>query len=88
MRRRFRLSFRCTDVYSSPSEKQRALIIAVGPHPMRGWVQAILALEDGGFLSKPISEEEFKLAGRCEVTMMEVEDMKAQPIIYSADLKT
>ena len=85
-KKRFKLTFRKTEVHGPGGAMQRALIIAVGGSPMKGWLQAILACEDGSMQQKVISQADFDLAAKKEVTLMEVEDQPAPPVIYGADL--
>lgn len=80
-KRRFKLTFRSTEV-AGPEGLQRALIIAVAPTPVKGWLQAILAVEDGSMQQKAISQADFDLAERKQCTLLEVEDERAPPILY------
>ncbi len=84
-KKRFKLSFRSTEVHGPGGETQRALIFATGPCPVKGWIQVILALEDGGMMQKVISQQDFDLAARKEIVMLEVEGERAAPVIYGAD---
>lgn len=85
---RFKLTFRQIMVGSRQImvEAQRALVIAVAPIPgQTGWLQAVLALENGHMMQRPITKLEFDLSARNEVVMMEVEDQEAPSVPY--DLK-
>lgn len=67
---------------------QRALIIAVGPIPgQSGWLQAILACEDGTMTQKAITLIEFELASKNEVTVMEADGETAAPALYGIERK-
>lgn len=78
---RFKLTFRQIMVGT-----QRALVIAIAPVPgQSGWLQAVLALENGKMIQKPITQIEFDIAARHEVTMMEADGEAAPPVAY--DLK-
>jgi hypothetical protein len=87
-KKRFRLSFGSTEVYGPGlSGKQRALIIAVSSVPgVNGWVQAVLACEDGSMQVKTISQIQFDLSQRDLVVLAEVDGERAAPVIYT--LKT
>jgi hypothetical protein len=86
-RKRFRLSFGQTEVAggSGLSGKQRALIIAVSNVPgQNGWVEAVLAVEDGSMQVKTISRMQFERSQFNLVALMEVEGERAAPVIYTA----
>lgn len=83
-KKRFKLTFRQTEIYGGPGGLQRALIIAVGPAPLKGWLTAILACEDGSMQQKIISQQQFDLSAKTEVAMIEAPDERAAPIIYTA----
>jgi len=75
----FKLTFRQIMVGS-----QRALVIAIAPVPgQSGWLQAVLALENGKMIQKPITQIEFDIAARHEVTMMEGNGEAAPSIAYN-----
>lgn len=83
-RKRFKLAFRSTEVHGPGGEMQRALIIAVSqPAGVKGWLEAVLALENGGLLQKMISIPDFELAARKEITLLEVEGEQAAPVLYA-----
>lgn len=85
-KKRFKLAFRSTEIHGPGGTMQRALILAVSEVPqVKGWMAAILALEQGGILQKMISKPEFDLAARKEITLMEVEDEKAAPVLYAGN---
>lgn len=80
-KQRFKLTFRQIMVGT-----QRALVIAIAPIPgQAGWLQAVLALENGRMVQKPITQIEFDLAAQNEITMMEADGEAAPPVPY--DLK-
>lgn len=79
---RFKLTFRSTQVRGGPTGMQRALIIAVGATPVKGWLQAVLALEDGNMMQKAISIPEFELSAKTEVVMIEAPDERAPGVLY------
>jgi len=81
-RKRFKLTFRTIDVHGPAGLKQRALIIAVGATPVKGWLQAVLACEDGTMMQKAISVPEFELAERRETVMIEAPDERAPTVLY------
>jgi hypothetical protein len=83
-KKRFKLTFRQIDV-GGPGGTQRALVIAVGPSPLKGWLTAVLAVEDGSMQQKIISQQQFDLSARHEVVMMEVEGELAAPVIYTPE---
>lgn len=78
----FKLTMRSTEVAGPGGGLQRALIIAVGPSPVKGWMPAVLATEDGGMIQKMISDQDFELAARKLVTLVEIEGERAAPILY------
>jgi hypothetical protein len=81
-KKRFKLTFRQIMVHGPVFAKQRALIIAVGPTPVKGWLQAVLACEDGTMMQKAISMPEFELSAKSEVVLVEVEGERAAPVLY------
>lgn len=81
-KKRFRLTFRQTMVHGPGLSQQRALIIAVGATPVKGWLQAVLACEDGTMMQKAISIPDFELAAKSEVALIEVEGERAAPVLY------
>ena len=81
-KKRFKLTFRQTEVHGPGLTKQRALIIAVGSTPVKGWLQAVLACEDGTMMQKAISIPEFELSAKREVVMIEAEGERAAPVLY------
>lgn len=81
-KKRFKLTFRQTDV-AGPGGLQRALIIAVAPSPLKDWLQAVLAVEDGTMQQKIISKAQFELSARHEVVMIEAPDERAPGVIYT-----
>lgn len=81
-KKRFKLTFRQIMVHGPAFAKQRALIIAVGPTPVKGWLQAVLACEDGTMMQKAISVPEFELSAKSEVVMIEAEGEHAAPVLY------
>ena len=81
-KKRFKLTFRQTMVRGPGFAMQRALIIAVGPTPVKGWLQAVLACEDGTMMQKAISIPEIELSAKTEVVMMEAEGERAAPVLY------
>lgn len=83
-KKRFKLTFRQIDV-GGPEGTQRALVIAVGPSPLKGWLTAILAVEDGSMQQKIISQQQFDLSARHEVAMIEAEGERAAPVIYTTE---
>lgn len=86
-RKRFKLSFGQVHV-AGPDGKQRALVIAVQELPgVKGWVQAVLACEDGTMQVKMIPNVDFELSKRDLVALVEVEGERAAPVIYAADGK-
>lgn len=86
---RFKLSFGQTEVAGAGlARKQRALIIAVSEIPgVQGWVNAVLAVEDGSMQVKPIPTIDFEMSKRRLVALVEVEGERAAPVIYTADNK-
>ena len=82
-KKRFKLTMRATETHGPGGAMQRALIIAVAPGPIKGWLQAVLACEDGTMMEKPISQQDFDLSARKLVTLLEVEGEQAPPIIYT-----
>lgn len=85
-RTRFKLTFRQIMVRGPQGLAQRALIIAVGDIPgQRGWLQAILACEDGTMTQKAITLIEFELSAKNEVTMMEADGEAARPALYAIE---
>ena len=83
-KKRFKLTFRQIDV-GGPGGSQRALVIAVGPSPLKGWLTAVLAVEDGSMQQKIISQQQFDLSARHEVVMIEIEGERAAPVIYTPE---
>ena len=81
-RKRFKLTFRQIMVHGPGFANQRAVIIAVGPTPVKGWLQAVLACEDGTMMQKAISIPEFELSAKTEVVMIEAEGELAPPVLY------
>lgn len=81
-KKRFKLSFRSTEVDGPGGAMQRALIIAVSPSPVKGWLQAMLACEDGSMQTKLISQIEFDASERRITAMIEIEE-EARPVLYS-----
>jgi hypothetical protein len=82
-KKRFKLTFRQITVHGGGTfRQQRALIIAVSPTQVKGWLQAVLACEDGTMMQKMISIPEFELSERSEVALVEVEGERAAPVIY------
>jgi len=84
---RFKLSFRQTEVWAG-GEKRRALILAVSPTPMRGWLQAILAVDDGSMQQKAISIPDFELAERHTVALIEADEVAAPTVNYAVEKVT
>lgn len=82
-KKRFKLTFRTTEVHGPGGALQRALIIAVAGSPVKGWMQAVLACEDGSMQQKMISQQDFDLSARKEVVMIEAEDERAPSILYT-----
>lgn len=82
MAKRFKLTFRQIDVVG-PDGLQRALVIAVAPSPLKDWLQAVLAVEDGSMQQKMISKPQFDLSARHEVVMIEAPDERAPSVIYT-----
>jgi len=80
-KKRFKLTFRTITVPRGLGT-QRALIIAVGPTPVKGWLQAVLALEDGNMMQKAISVPEFELSAKNETVMIEAPDEQAPVVLY------
>jgi len=80
--KRFKLTFRSIEIWGADFAKQRAVIIAVAPTQVSGWLQAVLACDDGTMRQKMISVPEFELAAKNEVVMMEVEGERAAPVLY------
>ena len=84
--KRFKLTFRSISIRTGLFGMQRALIIAVSPIPgQKGWIQAILACEDGNMIQKPITIIEFEMAARSEVAMVEAAGESAAPALYSIE---
>lgn len=81
--KRFKLTMRSTEVHGPGGGMQRALIIAVAPTPVKGWLQAVLAVEDGSMQQKAISVADFELAERKLVVLIEAPDERAAPILYT-----
>jgi hypothetical protein len=81
-KKRFKLTFRSTEVHGPESTMQRALIIAIGGSPLKGWLQAIIACEDGSMQQKVISQADFDLGEKKLVALLEVEGERAAPVIY------
>ncbi len=88
-RKRFKLSFGEVQVAGPGlSGRQRALIIAVSELPgVKGWVQAVLAVEDGSMQVKMIPQVDFELSKSNLVALVEVEGERAAPVLYAADNK-
>ena len=80
---RFKLTFRCTETHGPGGAMQRALIIAVAPTPVKEWLEAVLACEDGTMVKKMISVADFELAEKKSVAMLEIEG-DAAPVLYAA----
>lgn len=81
-KKRFKLTFRQIMVNGPGFTQQRALIIAVAPSPVNGWMQAVLACESGTMMQKMISTLQFEASARAEVTMIEAEGELAPPVLY------
>lgn len=81
-KKRFKLTFRSTEVHGPGGAMQRALIIAVSGSPLKGWFQAVIACEDGSMQQKVISQADFELGAHKLVTLLEVEGERAAPVIY------
>lgn len=83
-KKRFKLTFRSTEVHGPGGTIQRALIIAVSGSPLKGWLQAVIACEDGSMQQKVISQADFDLGGGPHklVALLEVEGERAAPVIY------
>jgi hypothetical protein len=81
-KKRFKLTFRSTEVHGPGGTMQRALIIAIGGSPLKGWLQAIIACEDGSMQQKVISQADFDLGEKKLVALLEVEGERAAPVIY------
>lgn len=87
-KKRFKLSFGQIEVEGPGFRKQRALVIAVSQIPgVQGWLNAVLAVEDGSMQVKPITEIAFELSKHNLVALVEVEGERAAPIIYTPDGK-
>lgn len=84
-KQRFKLSMRCTEIMGNDGQMMRALIIATAPTPVKGWLQSVVACEDGTVRGgHMISVQDFELAERKQVTLMEVEG-EAKPVIYGVN---
>lgn len=89
-KKRFKLSFGQIEVAGADGfgSKQRALVLAVQEQPgVKGWVQAVLAVEDGTMQVKMIPRVDFELSKRNLVALVEVEGERAAPVLYAADNK-
>ena len=82
-KKRFKLTFRGTEVQKPNGEMQRAVIIGVAPSPVKGWLNAVLACEDSSLRQTVISQQDFDLSAKKEIVMLEVEDEEAPPVIYT-----
>lgn len=87
-KKRFKLSFGQVRVAGPDGHQQRALVLAVQEQPgVKGWVQAILACEDGSMQVKMIPRVDFELSKRDLVALVEIEGERAAPVLYAADNK-
>jgi hypothetical protein len=85
MKTRFKLSFGQI-LMAGPGKAQRALVIAVQPIPSApGWLNAILAVEDGSMVTKAINQVDFDLSQHHLVSLVETDDLRAAPVLYGPD---
>lgn len=86
LKRRFKLTFFQIEL-AGISGKQRGLIIAVANTGVQGWLQAVIAAEDGSMQQKMISVVEFEVAKRHEVCLVEADDERGPSVLYTPDNK-
>jgi hypothetical protein len=88
-KKRFKLSFGGIEIAGlGLNGKQRALIIAVSQIPgVQGWLNAVLAVEDGSMQVKAITQIDFDLSQHNLVALVEVEGERAAPVLYTPDGK-
>lgn len=84
LKRRFKLTFNQLEL-AGVGGNQRGLIIAVANTGVTGWLQAVIAAEDGSMQQKMISVAEFEVAKRHQVCLVEVDNERGPSVIYTPE---
>lgn len=84
LKRRFKLTFGQVEL-AGVGGKQRGLLIAVANTGVQGWLQAVIAAEDGSMQQKMITVMEFEVSKRHQVCLVEADDEQAPSVLYTPD---